>query len=142
MEALTRLWHTAISNSKKGANVQYSLCILDIFWVNLTVESSFLVRVFTEFCRRKDDDAQFDKVVPEVVRHAFYIQKYSNIMQQAEEEDRPEAEFIVTQLLMIARLLDYADEIGRRKMFGLLRKLFPVPTVNYVVHVLRQKHGS
>lgn len=86
------------------------------------MESSFLVRVFTEFCRRKDDDAQFDKVVPEVVRHAFYIQKYSNIMQQAEEEDRPEAEFIVTQLLMIARLLDYADEIGRRKMFGLLRK--------------------
>ncbi|KAG0380475.1 hypothetical protein BGX24_007959 [Mortierella sp. AD032] len=100
-----------------------SLVFNDIFWVNLTVESSFLVRVFTEFCRRKDDDAQFDKVVPEVVRHAFYIQKYSNIMQQAEEEDRPEAEFIVTQLLMIARLLDYADEIGRRKMFGLLREM-------------------
>ncbi|KAF8929155.1 hypothetical protein BGZ47_001240 [Haplosporangium gracile] len=100
-----------------------ALAFNDIFWVNLTVESSFLVRVFTEFCRRKDDDAQFDKVVPEVVRHAFYIQKYSNIMQQAEEEDRPEAEFIVTQLLMIARLLDYADEIGRRKMFGLLREM-------------------
>ncbi|KAF9152294.1 hypothetical protein BG015_005503 [Linnemannia schmuckeri] len=100
-----------------------ALAFNDIFWVNLTVESSFLVRVFTEFCRRKDDDAQFDKVVPEVVRHAFYIQKYSNIMQQAEEEDRPEAEFVVTQLLMIARLLDYADEIGRRKMFGLLREM-------------------
>ncbi|KAF9910006.1 hypothetical protein EC991_007625 [Linnemannia zychae] len=80
-------------------------------------------KVFTEFCRRKDDDAQFDKVVAEVVKYAFHIQKYSNIMQQAEEEDRPEAEFIVTQLLMIARLLDYADEIGRRKMFGLLREM-------------------
>ncbi|OAQ26920.1 hypothetical protein K457DRAFT_78601 [Linnemannia elongata AG-77] len=105
------------------ADVIDTLSFNDIFWVNLSVESSFLVRVFTEFCRRKDDDAQFDKVVPEVVRHAFYIQKYSNIMQQAEEEDRPEAEFIVTQLLMIARLLDYADEIGRRKMFGLLREM-------------------
>lgn len=111
-----------LSNDKKETNLHHTWYILDIFWVNLSVESSFLVRVFTEFCRRKDDDAQFDKVVPEVVRHAFYIQKYSNIMQQAEEEDRPEAEFIVTQLLMIARLLDYADEIGRRKMFGLLRK--------------------
>ncbi|KAF9126426.1 hypothetical protein BGW39_006620 [Mortierella sp. 14UC] len=100
-----------------------SLVFNDVFWANLTVESSFLVRVFTEFCRRKDDDAQFDKVVSEVVKYAFHIQKYSNIMQQAEEEDRPEAEFIVTQLLMIARLLDYADEIGRRKMFGLLREM-------------------
>ena len=82
-----------------------------------------MVRAFAEFCRGKDDDIQFEKAVPEVTRHAFYIQKYSNIMQEADEDDRPEAEFIVTQLLMIAKLLDYADENGRRKMFNLLRML-------------------
>jgi condensin complex subunit 3 len=95
---------------------------IEVFWANLTVESAFLVRAYAEFCRSKDDDVQFEKAIPEVTRHAYHIQKYSNIMQEADEEDRPEAEFIVTQLLMIAKLLDYADENGRRKMFNLLRK--------------------
>ncbi|KAG0021693.1 hypothetical protein BGZ81_008818 [Podila clonocystis] len=95
----------------------------DVFWVNLTVESAFLVRAYAEYCHKTEDDLQFEKAVPEVTRHAFYIQKYSNAMQEADEEDRPEAEFIVTQLLMIAKLLDYADENGRRKMFNLLREM-------------------
>ncbi|KAF9431507.1 hypothetical protein BGZ76_000225 [Entomortierella beljakovae] len=95
----------------------------DIFWDNLTVESALLVRVYAEYCRSKDDDIQFEKAVPEVTRHAFYIQKYSNNVQNAGENARPEAEFIVTQLLMIAKLLDYADENGRRKMFNLLREM-------------------
>ncbi|KAG0368508.1 nuclear condensing complex subunit [Gamsiella multidivaricata] len=105
------------------ADILGGLMFNDVFWVNLTVESAFLVRAFAEFCRSKDDDIQFEKAVPEVTRHAFYIQKYSNIMQEADEDDRPEAEFIVTQLLMIAKLLDYADENGRRKMFNLLREM-------------------
>ncbi|KAF9570700.1 hypothetical protein EC968_001484 [Mortierella alpina] len=105
------------------ADILGNLSFNDVFWVNLTVEGAFLVRAFAEFCRGKDDDIQFEKAVPEVTRHAFYIQKYSNIMQEADEDDRPEAEFIVTQLLMIAKLLDYADENGRRKMFNLLREM-------------------
>ena len=100
----------------------FTYCPIDVFWDNLTIESALLVRVYAEFCRGRDDDLQFEKAVPEVTRHAFYIQRYCNIMQEASEEKRPEAEFIVTQLLMIAKLLDYADENGRRKMFNLLRK--------------------
>ncbi|KAG0216386.1 hypothetical protein BGX28_002856 [Mortierella sp. GBA30] len=105
------------------ADILGNLTFNDVFWVNLTVESALLVRAYAEFCRGKDDDIQFEKAVPEVTRHAFYIQKYSNNMQEADEDDRPEAEFIVTQLLMIAKLLDYADENGRRKMFNLLREM-------------------
>ncbi|KAG0233361.1 nuclear condensing complex subunit [Mortierella sp. GBAus27b] len=105
------------------ADIIGNLMFNDTFWANLTVESAFLVRAYAEFCRVKDDDIQFERAVPEVTRHAFYIQKYSNIMQEADEERRPEAEFIVTQLLMIAKLLDYADENGRRKMFNLLREM-------------------
>ncbi|GJJ68327.1 condensin complex subunit 3 [Entomortierella parvispora] len=105
------------------ADIIGNLTFDDVFWFNLTVESALLVRAYAEFCRSKDDDIQFEKAVPEVTRHAFYIQKYSNMMQEAEEENRPEAEFIVTQLLMIAKLLDYADENGRRKMFNLLREM-------------------
>ncbi|KAI1316429.1 hypothetical protein EDD11_009992 [Mortierella claussenii] len=100
-----------------------SLTFNDEFWDNLSVEGAFLVRAYAEFCRSKDDDIQFERAVPEVTRHAFYIQKYSNIMQEADEDVRPEAEFVVTQLLTIAKLLDYADENGRRKMFNLLREM-------------------
>ncbi|KAF9348848.1 hypothetical protein BGX34_002209 [Mortierella sp. NVP85] len=105
------------------ADILGNLSFDEVFWANLTVESAFLVRAYAEFCRAKDDDVQFEKAIPEVTRHAYHIQKYSNIMQEADEEDRPEAEFIVTQLLMIAKLLDYADENGRRKMFNLLREM-------------------
>ncbi|KAF9914395.1 hypothetical protein BX616_008397 [Lobosporangium transversale] len=105
------------------ADILGSLVFNDVFWLNLTVESAFLVRAFAEFCRSKDDDIQFERAVPEVTRHAYYIQRYSNQMQKADEDNRPEAEFIVTQLLMIAKLLDYADENGRRKMFNLLREM-------------------
>ncbi|KAF9586163.1 hypothetical protein BGW38_009060 [Lunasporangiospora selenospora] len=83
----------------------------------------FNVRAYAEYCRSIDDDILFEKAIPEVTRHAFCIQKYSNMMQESGEENRPEAEFIVTQLLMIAKLLDYADENGRRKMYNLLREM-------------------
>ncbi|KAG0227520.1 hypothetical protein BGW42_002912 [Actinomortierella wolfii] len=100
-----------------------SLNFNDVFWANLTVESALLVRTYAEYCRSQDDDIAFEKAIPEVTRHAYHIQKYSNAMQEASEEDRPEAEFIVTQLLMIAKLLDYSDENGRRMMFNLLREM-------------------
>lgn len=64
---------------------------------------------------------KLDVVLPEVTRHAFYIQKYNNAWQQASRETEGVYEYIVAQLLDIAKILDYADEIGRRKMFMLLR---------------------
>ncbi|KAF9407125.1 hypothetical protein BGZ94_002812, partial [Podila epigama] len=105
------------------ADILGQLTFNEVFWANLGVESAFLVRAYAEHCHSTNDDIQFEKAIPEVTRHAFYIQKYSNAMQEADENDRPEAEFIVTQLLMIAKLLDYADENGRRKMFNLLREM-------------------
>ena len=38
------------------------------------------------------------------------------------EETRMEREFIIGEVLRLAVNLDYADEIGRRKMFQLVRK--------------------
>jgi condensin complex subunit 3 len=60
--------------------------------------------------------------MPEVTRLAFYIQKYNNIMTEVEEEEKMNLEFIVDQLLLVALSMDYSDEIGRRKMYSLLRK--------------------
>jgi condensin complex subunit 3 len=48
------------------------------------------------------------------------------MMVQAEEKNEEDEadmyEFITVQLITIAKYLDYADEMGRRKMFSLLRK--------------------
>lgn len=49
---------------------------------------------------------------------------YNNLWQQASRETEGEYEYIVGQLLEMAKILDYADEIGRRKMFMLLRESF------------------
>ena len=42
---------------------------------------------------------------------------------EEKEERRVNKEFILAQLLKLAVNLDYADEIGRRKMFALVREL-------------------
>lgn len=57
-----------------------------------------------------------------MTRHAFYIETYNDLWQQAPKETEGDYEFVVGQLLDIAKCLDYADEVGRRKMFVLLRK--------------------
>jgi condensin complex subunit 3 len=38
------------------------------------------------------------------------------------EMKKSDKEFAISELLKLAVNLDYADEIGRRKMFGLVRK--------------------
>ncbi|KAJ5134778.1 hypothetical protein N7526_006143 [Penicillium atrosanguineum] len=96
------------------------------FWESLTGESAFLLRSFNDFCR-----------MPEVTALAYFLSKYMTELLQrkkqlkdsseANDEDAVEQEFIVEQLLHIAITLDYSDEVGRRKMFSLLRESLAVP---------------
>lgn len=110
------------------------------FWESLTAESAFLVRSFNDFCRVENEgilDALVDEKMPEVTALAYYLQKYAADLlrrkQAAKErgnvndEDTVEHEFVVEQLLHIAITLDYSDEVGRRKMFSLLREFLAVP---------------
>lgn len=43
---------------------------------------------------------------------------------QRREDERMDGEFIIGEMLKLAVDLDYADEIGRRKMFQLVRECF------------------
>ncbi|KAG9299295.1 hypothetical protein G9A89_013943 [Geosiphon pyriformis] len=99
----------------------------DNFWDTLTVERAFLARVYSEFC--KEDTGKFDEAMPEVTRLAFYIQKYNNCIHEASEEDQINYEFVLGQLLILAGFLDYSDEVGRRTMFTLLRKMLMLPQI-------------
>ncbi|CAG8607045.1 14806_t:CDS:2, partial [Racocetra fulgida] len=46
----------------------------------------------------------------EVTRLAFFIQRYNNFMNQASDEEQVNFAFIVGQLFLLAKLLDYGDE--------------------------------
>ena len=109
----------------------------DDFWDALSPEAVFMVRSFNDFCRQNpESSALCEEKMPEVTRLGFYLQKYTNtllesIKSAAEhgggDEDTIEQEFIVEQLLHIAQTLDYTDEVGRRKMFSLLREALAMP---------------
>ena len=130
----------------------------DLFWDTLTAESVFMARSFNDFCR-SEGNGKFEDLIeqkmPEVTKLAYYLQRYINVLvealkrvalqeleEQEEEEDTVEQEFIVEQLLYIAQTLDYSDEVGRRRMFALLRQSLSVPDLpeevtKLIIDVLR-----
>ncbi|KIJ59925.1 hypothetical protein HYDPIDRAFT_99639 [Hydnomerulius pinastri MD-312] len=136
----------------------------DEFWEDLTPERIFLARVFVEHCIAAEDQAKQETSIPVVTHLAFRIQTAYNTYQEnievaeqehairgepdeeqlAREEDaRLDKEFIIGEMLKLAVNLDYADEIGRRKMFQLVRDMIsqealPEPLVARCLDVLRQ----
>ncbi|KAJ5908664.1 hypothetical protein N7495_001346 [Penicillium taxi] len=110
------------------------------YWESLSGESAFLLRSFNDFCRVENDgkyESLADDKMPEVTALAYYLSKYTTDLLQRKktaketgddnDDDAVEQEFIVEQLLHIAITLDYSDEVGRRKMFSLLRESLAVP---------------
>lgn len=99
--------------------------------------------MFVEHCIATKDEARLEAALPVVTALAFRIQtSYNDLLDdiQAEEEERVirgvvdddemvrrederiNKEFVISEMLKLAVNLDYADEIGRRKMFQLVRK--------------------
>jgi condensin complex subunit 3 len=130
----------------------------DNFWETLTAESVFMARSFNDFCRNEGNgkyEALVEEKLPEVTKVAFYLERYIKVLidavkraaegegeEEDEEEDTVEQEFIVEQLLHVALTLDYSDEVGRRKMFSLLRQTLSIPELpeeitKLTVNVLR-----
>lgn len=109
----------------------------DGFFAELNPESAFMARTFYDYCAQHPDQqliAAEKNKLPEVTRFGFYLQTQLNNMlnlrtlheqgdEEVEEETVSEAEFVCEQLLHIAHTLDYTDEIGRRKMFTILRQV-------------------
>ncbi|KAG8963687.1 hypothetical protein FRC00_005396 [Tulasnella sp. 408] len=117
----------------------------DTYWEDLTPEKAFLARVFVDHCISIKDTSRVESSLPVVTALAFKIQHCYNTLlelskemeaqdreddmevdgdsQADREERRSSMEFTVAQLLKLAVNLDYSDEIGRRKMFGLVREM-------------------
>ncbi|KAK4686707.1 condensin complex subunit 3, partial [Tremellales sp. Uapishka_1] len=114
----------------------------DEFWNTLTPEKAFLARVFVEHCMTTKDEPRLEAVLPVVTALAFRIQdEYNKLVASVTEEDSTERAFIVGELMKLAIHLDYADEIGRRKMFQLTREMIsqqslPEPLIPRCLDVL------
>ncbi|CCM04766.1 uncharacterized protein FIBRA_06956 [Fibroporia radiculosa] len=141
--------------------------LLNQFWLALTLERAFLARVFVDHCIATKDNIRLESTLPVVTALAFRIQAaYNGLIKLAEqyeedqllrsgieddaeeerharmEEQKIDTEFIVGELLKLAVNLDYADEIGRRKMFQLVRdmishKILPESIIALCLDLLR-----
>jgi condensin complex subunit 3 len=112
----------------------------------LTSEKALLARVCVEHCITTNDRAKLEVFLPVVTHLAFRIQGVYNKYQEdfhaivqewalraldANERDVDErlndllldAEFLIAEMLKLAVNLDYADEVGRRKMFQLVQDM-------------------
>jgi len=133
----------------------------DPFWDHLSPESVFMARSFNDYCRQQGDEKYemlVEEKMPELTKLAFFLQRYTNNLVDClrrnyaryegdDEEDTVEQEFLVEQLLHIAKTLDYSDEVGRRKMFTLLRETLaiaelPDEITKLSVDVLRDVCGT
>ncbi len=95
---------------------------------------------FSDYCRSDSKlESLVEEKLPEAIKLVFFLERYVKVLidairrieqeaggEEDEEEDTVEQEFIVEQLLHIALTLDY-DEVGRRKMFALLRQTLSIP---------------
>jgi condensin complex subunit 3 len=99
----------------------------------LTPEKAFLVRVFVDHCVSTKENARLEKVLPVVTAHAFRIQEaYNSLLDSlaaadeagGDDEVTDEREFVLAELLRLALNLDYADEIGRRRLEQFVRTCY------------------
>lgn len=115
----------------------------DEFFRELNVEKAFIARTFYEYCSQNSDkhlEAVEAQKFPEVTRFGYYLQHHLRLITEMytslaaemdiDEDKLTEQEFICEQLLHIAHFLDYTDEIGRRKMFSLLRDTIAMSTLS------------
>jgi condensin complex subunit 3 len=150
LEAMKEFWHGR-PDYIDAVNLD------DAFWSALTPESVFMARSFNDTCQQNQQyQTLCEEKMPEVTRIGFYLQKYMNTLLESTkcaaelgggEEETVEQEFIVEQLLHIALTLDYSDEVGRRKIFSLLREGLgmadlPEEVTKLVVEVLRLVCGT
>lgn len=134
----------------------------DPFFDELTAESAFIARTFADFCRKSGDSKlqeMAEDKMPEVTKFAFLLHVHINKLVESVnkvslnpedpemEEEAVQHEFCLEQLLHIALTLDYSDEMGRRKMFQIMREALglaelPEECTRLVIEILRAVSGT
>lgn len=106
-------------------------------WTKLTPEQALLARVYVDHCVATEDYQKLENL-PVVTAMAFHIQHaYNQVVTLAQNYDDSDeytdnmvnSNYILGELLKLAINLDYGDEIGRRKIFGLVRDFLSSPSL-------------
>ena len=168
LQEVTIAEEALMSVFKTRAEIFDNLEFGETFWDNLTPEKTFLTRVFVDQCVAAKNEGRLETTLPVVTAMAFRIQeRYNKLMDLItialaqdstdqkewekdgvhQEEERLSQEFMLTELLKLAVNLDYADEIGRRKMFQLVRAMIahqalPEGLASRCLDVLRKLSSS
>ncbi|KAI9009581.1 nuclear condensing complex subunit [Gaertneriomyces semiglobifer] len=113
-------------------------------WENLAAEEAFFFRVYIEYLAQNELVEDLEVTMPPLVRHAELLQRYCLLMAQAEDEENTLVlEFILKQLLLMAQVQDFSDEMGRREMLTCLRDMLspngvPEDVLNTATKLLRK----
>ncbi|EAU89293.2 condensin subunit Cnd3 [Coprinopsis cinerea okayama7 len=120
----------------------------DLYWRQLTPESAVIARVFVEHCIKTNNETRLESAsLPVVTAFAFHIQEaYNRLLSALEqldaarlvqtsvdddheelEEELAKREVVLGELLRMALKLDYMDEIGRRKVFTVVKDMLAHP---------------
>ncbi|BGP37334.1 chromosome condensation complex Condensin, subunit G [Rhodotorula kratochvilovae] len=100
----------------------------DAYYQTLSPSTAFLARVYLDHLRAAESPLLPD-IEPVVTALAYFLQsEWTQLVVALEADERNDereasGEFVVGELVGIAVNLDYGDEIGRRKMFELMREM-------------------
>ncbi|KAJ3194201.1 hypothetical protein HK101_003273 [Irineochytrium annulatum] len=94
----------------------------EVSWVPLTPEVAFGARVAVMEMGKKFGD--LEDSLPTLSNHVHLISKHCDLFFEAPtEEDELAQEFIVRQLLLLAQVRDYSDELGRKGFLELAERM-------------------
>ncbi|XP_066999991.1 condensin complex subunit 3 isoform X2 [Anabrus simplex] len=92
----------------------------------LTSETAFYWRCLAQYLHSHDETDDLDEIIPELTPFCEYIRQYMARLKsagKADDYDRIQHEFVVLQLLELAKVFDLADEVGRGNLRQLLLDL-------------------
>lgn len=107
------------------------------FLTSMTAEMGFILRVYCEhqISINSSNPQAVQDLLPElIVINGYVREKYNSIITCGDEVLKAEIEFVMNELLRVAALLDFSDEVGRRALFETLQEIMANLETSEVVH--------
>lgn len=90
---------------------------LDVFWDNLTPETSFMaLEYFQHLIKQQQTNLVDGDCVCGLPEFTQRLGKYFDMLRHTKDDSQEGLQFVLEQMIKIAMLLDYSDEICRRQM--------------------------
>lgn len=90
----------------------------DAFWESLNPESIFLVRCMNDFAIGQGTGQEVSEKLPELSTISDLIVRHITLASHQEEAEKVDTEFVIENLLRLAKNADFRDEIGRRRLIS------------------------